>query len=196
MTSLTSASLRFGGYPCFACLGCSASAKGLLHTVHFILLDSQHPVLPLVWMCMLQLCLTLCHPMDCSPPGSPVHGMLQARIQERVASFLLQGIFLTQGSHPSLSHCRQILYRLSHQGTPYYLSLPIKAMHIVLLSSKPPSLEGLSFYIVSGIVLSFSDGFLQGCYQNCIYYALKNLSCVRFYSISINPHNNPLKEVL
>ena len=29
-----------------------------------------------------QLCLTLCHPMDCSLPGSSVHGILQARILE------------------------------------------------------------------------------------------------------------------
>ena len=32
--------------------------------------------------------------------------------------FLLQGIFLTQGSNPGLLHCRQMLYRLSHQGSP------------------------------------------------------------------------------
>ena len=32
-----------------------------------------------------QSCLTLCNPMDCSPPGSSVHGILQARILERVA---------------------------------------------------------------------------------------------------------------
>jgi len=32
-----------------------------------------------------QSCLTLCHPMDCSPPGSSVHGILQARILEWVA---------------------------------------------------------------------------------------------------------------
>ena len=31
--------------------------------------------------------------------------------------FLLQGIFLTQGSNPGLPHCKQILYRLSHQGS-------------------------------------------------------------------------------
>ena len=31
---------------------------------------------------------------------------------------LLQGIFLTQGSNPGLPHCRQILYQLSHQGSP------------------------------------------------------------------------------
>ena len=34
---------------------------------------------------LLQSCLTLCHPMDCSPPGSSVHGILQARILEWVA---------------------------------------------------------------------------------------------------------------
>ena len=34
---------------------------------------------------LLQLCLTLCDPMDCSPPGSSVHGILQARILEWVA---------------------------------------------------------------------------------------------------------------
>ena len=32
-----------------------------------------------------QLCPTLCNPMDCSPPGSSVHGISQARIQEWVA---------------------------------------------------------------------------------------------------------------
>ena len=32
-----------------------------------------------------QSCLTLCDPMDCSPPGSSVHGILQARIFEWVA---------------------------------------------------------------------------------------------------------------
>ena len=31
--------------------------------------------------------------------------------------FLLQGIFLTQRSNPGLTQCRQILYRLSHQGS-------------------------------------------------------------------------------
>ena len=38
---------------------------------------------------------TLCDPMDCCPPGSSVHEILQARILEWVA--LLQGIFPTQG---------------------------------------------------------------------------------------------------
>ena len=32
-----------------------------------------------------QSCLTLCDPMDCSPPGFSVHGLLQARILEWIA---------------------------------------------------------------------------------------------------------------
>ena len=34
---------------------------------------------------LLQSCLTLCDPMDCSPPGFSVHGIMQARILEWVA---------------------------------------------------------------------------------------------------------------
>ena len=45
----------------------------------------------------LQSCLTLCNAMDCSLPGSSVHGILQARILEWVYHALLQGIFPTQG---------------------------------------------------------------------------------------------------
>ena len=56
--------------------------------------------------------------MDCNPPSSSVHGILQARILEWVSHSLLQGIFLTQGSNPGLLHCRKILYCLSHQENP------------------------------------------------------------------------------
>ena len=63
-----------------------------------------------------QLCLTLCDPMDYT-----VHGILQARILKWVAIPLLQGIFPTQGSNPGLPHWRQILYHLSHQGSPRIL---------------------------------------------------------------------------
>ena len=57
-----------------------------------------------------QSCPTLCDPMDCSPPGPSVHGILQARILERVP-FRLQGTFPTQVWN---LHCRQILYCLRH----------------------------------------------------------------------------------
>ena len=54
---------------------------------------------------LLVLCPTLCDPMDLSPPGSSVHGILQARILTGVGCcFLLQGIFPTQGSYPHVLH--------------------------------------------------------------------------------------------
>ena len=60
-----------------------------------------------------QLCQTFCDPIDYL-----VHGILQGRILEWVASSLLQGIFPTQESNPGLLRCRWILCRLSHQGSP------------------------------------------------------------------------------
>ena len=47
-----------------------------------------HACLPAKW---LQSCLTLCDPMDCSPPGSSVHGILQARILEWVVISFTRG---------------------------------------------------------------------------------------------------------
>ena len=63
---------------------------------------------------------TLCDPMYCRPPGSSVHGILQERILEWVA-LLPSGNLLTQGLNPGLLHWRQILYQLSHQGSPRML---------------------------------------------------------------------------
>ena len=42
-------------------------------------------VITLIHAKLLQSCLTPCNPMDCSPPGPSVHGILQARILEWVA---------------------------------------------------------------------------------------------------------------
>ena len=80
-----------------------------------------------VWLCVCvcvcvyvfyaQLCPPLYRPMDCSPPGSSVHGIFQARIREWVA------ISSSRGSSPPRDRTsvscigRQILYPLSHQGS-------------------------------------------------------------------------------
>ena len=53
-----------------------------------------------------QLCLTLCDPLDSSPPGSPVPGILQARTLEWVAisfSFYAEYIMLNAGLDESQS---------------------------------------------------------------------------------------------
>ena len=47
--------------------------------------------------------------------------ILRARILEWVAICPPPWIFPTQGSNPGLPHCRRILYRLSHQGSPMLL---------------------------------------------------------------------------
>ena len=51
---------------------------------------------------MLQSHPTLCDPMDCSTPGSSVPGISQGKNTWVGCHFLLQGIFLTQGSNPPL----------------------------------------------------------------------------------------------
>ena len=66
-------------------------------------------------LCLVtQSCPTFLDPMDFSPPGSFVHGILQARTLEWVAQ---PSSFPSQGSNPGFPHCRRILYRLSHQGS-------------------------------------------------------------------------------
>ena len=71
-----------------------------------------------VCVLVIQLCLTLCDPMECSPPGSSVHGISQARVLEWVAISFSGGIFLTQVSNLGLLHCRHMLCHLSHQRRP------------------------------------------------------------------------------
>ena len=69
----------------------------------------------------VQLCPTLCKPMDCSPPGSSVHGVLQARILEWVAMPSSRGSYpprdQTQVSYVSCTG-KRVLYHQCHLGSP------------------------------------------------------------------------------
>ena len=71
-----------------------------------------------------QSCLTLCDPMDCSPPGSSVHEILQARILEWVAKpFSRESSWLRDWSQVS---CRLLYWQvdslpLSHLGSPLHM---------------------------------------------------------------------------
>ena len=72
----------------------------------------------------LQLCPTLCDPTAQSPPGSSVHGIFQAMILEQIGHYLLQEIFLTQGSNPHLLrllHWQAGSLPLAPPGKPQYL---------------------------------------------------------------------------
>ena len=65
----------------------------------------------------LQSCPTLCDPMDCSPPGSSVHGILQA--------IEIQGFFPTQGLNLRLLHL------LHWQAGSLPLEPPGSQLHVI-----------------------------------------------------------------
>ena len=66
-----------------------------------------------VYAKLLHLCLSLCDPMDCSPPGSSVQGSLQARILQWVAIPSSRGSSRPRDqAHISYDFCtgRRVLY--------------------------------------------------------------------------------------
>ena len=75
-----------------------------------------------IWLSKVKLCapscLTLCDPMDSSPPGLPVHEILQTRVLEWVVILSSRGSSQPMDqTHISLVSYigRRILYQLSHQ---------------------------------------------------------------------------------
>ena len=68
-----------------------------------------------VCMLSLQSCLTLCDRMDCSPPGSSVHGNVLGTNTGVDCHFLLQGN-LTQGLNPHLLYWQADSLPLCHLG--------------------------------------------------------------------------------
>ena len=90
----------------------------------------SHPPSVKVKGLVVQSCLILCEPTDCSLPGSPVHRILQARVLEWVSS-------PGQGSNPGLLHCRQIIYHLSHQTRSFFRCLPPLVEYSGLWSQHP-----------------------------------------------------------
>ena len=57
-----------------------------------------------------QSCPTLSNPMDCSLPGSPVHGILQARTLEWVVIFFSNSSFTEGFKHQTWScPCREVM---------------------------------------------------------------------------------------
>ena len=101
-------------------------------------------------LCLVtQLCLTLCDPMDCSPPGSSVHGDCPGKNTRVGCHALLQGIFLTRESNWGLLHCRWFLYQLIYQwwgggGGAKMEDSPFACVHIATHHS------GLFFSIALG----------------------------------------------
>ena len=72
-------------------------------------------------------------------PGSSVHGFFPGKNTGVGCHFLLQGIFLTQGSNPDLQHCKQMLYHLSHQGSHNQPRMHIKQQRRYFANKGPSS---------------------------------------------------------
>ena len=137
-------------------------------------------------LCLVtQSFLTLWDPMDCSPPGSSVHGILQARTLEWVAMPSSRGIFPTQGLNPGLPHCRWILYCLSHPGSPLITILSYKTFFLVLRTCK---IYSLSNFQIGNTVLLTMVSMLYISSPWIIYYLTVNLYLLTpFMDISPTP---------
>ena len=77
-------------------------------TVYIVCFPCQSRSSLKVKVLVAQSCPALCNSMDCSPPGSSICGIFQARILEWVAISSSRGVFLTQGLKPGLLHCRHV----------------------------------------------------------------------------------------
>ena len=115
-----------------------------------------------------QSCPTLCDPMDCSPPGSSVHGIFQARILARVAICYARGSCLHRDrTHVSCVSCieRQILYPWATWEALLVTYLPkcnlLIFLSVLLNYSQSPAnvfLDGrVTNYGFSGISSLFQD---------------------------------------
>ena len=70
-----------------------------------------------------QSCPTLCDPMDCSPPGSSVHGIFQATVLEWGAIAFSRYMYGISKKKKKCHMCLSFLYTAtSHQGLPWWLS--------------------------------------------------------------------------
>ena len=83
----------------------------------------------------LQLCLTLCNPMDYSPPSSSVCGIFWAGILEWVAMPSFRGSSRPRGwAHVSYVSCidRPVLYHSHHLGSPMLIILEAQCLFYVI----------------------------------------------------------------
>ena len=79
--------------------------------------------------------------MDCTPPGSSVHGDSPGKNTGVGCPTLLQGISPSQGLNPGHPHCRLILYLLSHREAQ---RIPVP--HLVLGEIWCKSLKSITDY--------------------------------------------------
>ena len=99
-------------------------------------------------------CLTLCDPMNCSPPGFSVYGILQARILEWVATSSSRGSSRPRDQIRVSCIGRQILLPLSHLGSLQNLRqgfavLIVFSQYWIKKNKTNPNIWAPNFYILS-----------------------------------------------
>ena len=91
---------------------------------------------------LTQLCPTLCDPIDSSPPGSPVPGILQARTLEWVAISLLQCMKVKSES--------EVIQSCPTRSDPIDRSLPGSSVHGIVQAR-----------VLEWVAIAFSKGSFQ-----------------------------------
>ena len=108
-------------------------------TIRPPILSDQDSVHKTLWVCAqpLQSCPTVCDPMDCSPPGSSVHGILQARILEWVTMSSSRGSSLLRDRTCICAfHIAGGFFTTEPSGKPYKISFNLNYYLLKALFSK------------------------------------------------------------
>ena len=121
-----------------------------------------------------KLCLTLVTPWTV---GSSVNGIFQSRILEWVAISFSRGSFQPRDRTRvscvagGLLHCRQILYRLSHQGSPCICVTTVDNTDIQQICNIPSSpktvLDNIALHCCTFLILSPLQYIFSNCHYQC-----------------------------
>ena len=118
----------------------------------------------------LQSCLTLCNFMDCSPPGSSVRGIVQARILEWVAISFSRRSPLSQRLNLHLLHWQEDSLLLSHQRSPL-----LSTMYIITCLYFQPLLNIWTFEVWDYYKQScFKYSYISLCVDMCFHFSWVN----------------------
>ena len=136
-----------------------------------------------------QSCPTICDPMEQAPLSMLLHPWNFPGNSTGVdCHFLLEGIFPTQGSNLSLPHCRQLLYCLSHQGSPIQIAtLPqflLCLKNLALFVKSSPNFLTVAFKSSKGASSQFSTLFFT-IFHSFYHVTLLEFSNKLLYHMSI-----------
>ena len=147
-----------------------------------------------------QSCPILCEPMDCSPPGSSVHGILQARILEWVAISSSKGSSWSRDwTRVSCASCigRQVLYHWATREAQvsifdhlksYFPLKVILSLNFDILNSNDKKISSIQIFIIHKVhkyllyLILFNKDILQSlAYLVKSFWSKILFSCSQFF---------------